>query len=471
MRRLLIILAALAAFAAAAADAQPFAWTADGARLTLTVARDAYVYADSVKIDGAVVSAPAAEKHYDEIMEKEVGIYGPGDHVWMVDGAKEVSYQGCGSGICYPPKTESLGGGSAEPEPPHTATGPLPDFKVVRTHFGLADAAEMTAFLEKDGGTQESSTGLWAMLLLALLGGLALNLTPCVLPLIPVNLAIIGAGAGKKRSAGLVAGAVYGLGMAAAYGVLGLLAAFAGARFGTLNSSPYFNFSVAAVFLLLALAMSGVFSLDFSRFRGGFKMWNRFRFAGVFIFGALAALLAGACVAPAVVTVLLVAAGGGAAVMLPFVLGLGMALPWPLAGAGLAVLPKPGAWMRYVKWLFALIILFLALWYGYTGYMQLPQASSAGAHYSIDMENLKLEQALAESRKSGLPVFLDVWSTSCKNCLYMDRTTFKAPEVEAALKKYIVVKFQIEDYSAPPAEALLEKLGAPGLPAVAVLEP
>ncbi|MEA4861950.1 MAG: cytochrome c biogenesis protein CcdA [Victivallaceae bacterium] len=470
MRRLLTFLVTVAAFIAAAADL-PFTWKQDGAKLTLTVAPDAYVYAESLRIDGDVTASPTTERHYDDLLEKEIDIYGPGSHIWTADKVKSISYQGCGSGICYPPKTERFAADvqSVAAETP-TTTGELPAFEVVRTKFGLADAEDMTAFLRGESDIAPYG-GIWAMLLLALLGGLALNLTPCVLPLIPVNLAIIGAGSGKKRSAGLVAGAVYGLGMAAAYGALGLLAAFTGTRFGTLNSFPWFNFSVAAVFLLLALAMSGVFSLDFSRFRGGFKMWNRFRLAGVFIFGALAALLAGACVAPIVVTVLLVAAGGGAAVLLPFVLGLGMALPWPLAGAGLTVLPKPGAWMRYVKWVFALIILLLAAWYGYTGYTQLPREGSAGTGYSIHGENQRLEAALIESGKTGLPVFLDVWSTSCKNCLHMDETTFKAPEVEEALKKYIVIKFQIENYSDPLAKALLEKLGAPGLPVVAVLKP
>ena len=84
---------------------------------------------------------------------------------------------------------------------------------------------------------------------------------------------------------------------------------------------------------------------------------------------------------------------------------------------------------------------------------------------------MKLNRALEESALTGRPVFVDVWSTTCKNCLYMDETTFKAPEVEDKLKDYIAVKFQIEDFTAPAAVQLLNALESPGLPTVGVLSP
>ena len=94
---------------------------------------------------------------------------------------------------------------------------------------------------------------------------------------------------------------------------------------------------------------------------------------------AIAALLAGACVAPVVIQVVLFssnlyATGTSIALALPFVLGLGMALPWPIAGAGLASLPKPGAWMVRVKQAFGVVILATAVYYGYP-----PTASSRTA--------------------------------------------------------------------------------------------
>jgi thiol:disulfide interchange protein len=82
--------------------------------------------------------------------------------------------------------------------------------------------------------------------------------------------------------------------------------------------------------------------------------------------GAVAALLAGACVAPVVIQVVLFssnlyAKGNAVALALPFLLGVGMAIPWPIAGAGIAALPKPGAWMVRVKQVFGVVIMATAL--------------------------------------------------------------------------------------------------------------
>ena len=95
--------------------------------------------------------------------------------------------------------------------------------------------------------------------------------------------------------------------------------------------------------------------------------------------GAVAALLAGACVAPVVIQVVvfssnLYATGTTAALALPFLLGLGMAIPWPVAGAGIAALPKPGAWMVRIKQVFGVVILGTALYYGYEAYCTLLQS-------------------------------------------------------------------------------------------------
>jgi len=93
---------------------------------------------------------------------------------------------------------------------------------------------------------------------LILLGGLALNLTPCVLPMIPINLPILGAGReNRDRRRSIVLGGAYGAGMALAYGGLGLVVVLTGSKFGALNSSPWFNFAIAVVFVVLGLAKLG----------------------------------------------------------------------------------------------------------------------------------------------------------------------------------------------------------------------
>src|SRR5690606_39922911 len=131
-----------------------------------------------------------------------------------------------------------------------------------------------------------------------------------------------------------------------------------------INSSPLFNLAIADLFVVLALAMFDVIVIDFSRLSSRFRVGEAGRgsFLVAFSMGAISALLAGACVAPVVIQVVLFssnlyATGTAAALALPFFLGLGMALPWPFAGAGLAALPKPGAWMIRVKQAFGVFIL------------------------------------------------------------------------------------------------------------------
>ena len=137
--------------------------------------------------------------------------------------------------------------------------------------------------------------------------------------------------------------------MALVYGVLGVIVILTAGTFGTINASPWFNLGIAVLFVVLALAMFDVLVIDFSRFSSRFTSGARAaaRFVLAFSMGAVAALLAGACVAPVVIQVVLFssnlyATGTTVALALPFVLGVGMAIPWPIAGAGLAALPEAG---------------------------------------------------------------------------------------------------------------------------------
>ena len=163
--------------------------------------------------------------------------------------------------------------------------------------------------------------------------------------------------------------------MALVYGVLGLIVILTAGTFGTINASPWFNLGIAALFVVLGLAMFDVIMVDFTRFRSGMRLGDSGRGTLwlAFTMGAVAALLAGACVAPVVIQVVvfasnLHASGTSIALALPFVLGLGMGLPWPIAGAGLASLPKPGMWMVRVKQAMGVLILATAVYYAYIAY-------------------------------------------------------------------------------------------------------
>lgn len=469
------------------------------------------VRADSVQLSPKTI--PPAKRKYDATLEAETAVYDEDfTQVYSVTGALPsplsvtVEFQGCSESICFMPETRTLSlvAGAAAVTPLAQAPHPKPEAagETTRTPAiqgrasGYLPPAEFLAFLdaaaqgvpmERDRLAQTLETrGLWLTLILILLGGLALNLTPCVLPMIPINIAIIGAGAQSgSRGRGFALGTAYGFGIALVYGVLGLFVVLTGAKFGTLNASPWFNLGIAVLFAALSLGMFDIITIDFSRFqslsagesprKGGFGL--------ALFMGGIAALLAGACVAPVVISVLILAADlyarqNPAGLLLPFFLGLGMALPWPFAGAGLSFLPKPGRWMNRVKYVFGLLILIFAGWYAYLGVSLLRDRapSAAGELAAAQSENaqhggwfLSMEQGLAEARRTGKPVLIDFWATWCKNCLKMEKTTFKDPAVAEKLKSFVPVKFQAEDMRAPGVKLVLDQYGVLGLPTYVVL--
>ena len=394
--------------------------------------------------------------------------------------------------------------GGADPTPPRVDAGPLDDadvatrlatFSVLGTTGGYLGAEDFLEFIARaesgrpDEGWFEGR-GPIAILALILVGGLALNLTPCVLPMIPINLAIIGAGTrAGSRSRGFALGSAYGLAMALVYGVLGLVVILTAGTFGTINASPWFNLGIATLFIVLGLAMFDVLTIDFSTLQSKLNIGGsgggtgRGSFLVAFGMGGIAALLAGACVAPVVIQVIvfssnLYSTGTTIALALPFVLGLGMALPWPVAGAGLTSLPKPGPWMVRVKQAFGVFILGTAVYYGSLSYGLFAQRWVDPDEVATSVQELleqgwyaSLEQGLQAAEDEGKPVLVDVWATWCKNCLTMDKTTLQDPAVQAALDDYVKVKFQAEDLGVSPARDVMERFEAFGLPTYAILRP
>ena len=417
-----------------------------------------------------------------------------------------VAYQGCTDRVCFMPQrvTLALDGASPAAAPAvAAAASPLPAAPAAfplrgepRRIFGYYDSAEFLAFLDLSAAPPPPASawrlfltdpaqfylrhGVWPSILLILLGGLLLNLTPCVLPMIPVNLAIIGAtGAAASRAARFGLGLVYGLGMALVYGALGLAVVLSGSVFGTINSSPVFNAAIAVLFFLMALAMFDVWQLDFSRFRKSSGLAGRARLPAIFVMGGISALLAGACVAPVLIAVLalsgsLYSQGVTFALALPFLLGIGMALPWPLAAAGLAILPKPGAWMNHVKKAFGILILLLAGYYAWNtvSAFRLPTAvppteAASSPFHRIDLATAPpaaFPQLLAEAAASGKPVLFDFGASWCKSCHLMDATTLRDPAVLEKLAAVFPIQVIADDPNQPPARDLLAPFAIQGYP-------
>lgn len=342
-----------------------------------------------------------------------------------------------------------------------------------------------------DGSSANRFAGMsiWLILLLIVVGGIALNLTPCVLPMMPITIAVLGAGTqAESRGKGFLIGSVYGIGMMLAYGCLGLIVVLTGSRFGEINSSPWFNIIIAIIFILLALAMFDVFPIDFTKFQSGKmagKKTGKGKYITVFVLGIIAALLAGACVAPVLISVILYSvtlytSGNPAGLLLPFLLGAGMALPWPFVGAGLSILPKPGKWMQWIKYIFGVIILVIALLYGYTAVSIFKTQSQPVVYEHTDESTTEetdlvwmpsLIDGLERAKEEDKPVLIDFWATWCKNCLVMEATTFKDDRVEEVLKDFVLVRYQAEDLNKSPTKEILDHFGVLGLPSYVVLIP
>jgi thiol:disulfide interchange protein len=358
------------------------------------------------------------------------------------------------------------------PAPPARATGDAPSAAAPRLAQGYLAPDDFLAFLRGDtrGGAFAGKT-IGVILVLVLLGGLAMNLTPCVLPMMPVNLMIVGRSATR--------GFWYGAGIAVAYGFLGVCAAVGSMAFGEIQGNAWFNAAVSLVFLVLSLSLFDVFFIDLSRWRRTGTATapdRRGAVAGAvfaFFMGALSAILAGACVAPVLISVLVLTAdlfakGQTLALALPFVLGLGMALPWPFVGAGLRVLPRPGAWMTRVNRLFAVVVLGFSLWYGFLAVTALradalPPVETAGNAAVVNVTPEGFAAALARAKR---PVLVDCWAGWCKNCTAMEKQTFREKRVADALKGFTIIRLRAEDIRALRALPGFESVK--GLPAYAI---
>lgn len=271
-----------------------------------------------------------------------------------------VTYQGCGDvGVCFPPETKKLVLAVATDTQPPVATAV--------TLAGTAERSESEGDIER-----LLQRGSLALILASFFGfGLALALTPCVFPMIPILSGIIVKQGGtiSRSRAALLSGA-YVLGMALTYALAGVAAGLSGTMISGALQNPWVLGAFAALFVVLALSMFGLFELQLpaslqSRFAAASEGRNG-SLGGVALMGALSALIIGPCIAPPLAGALLYIARtgdamlGGAAL---FVMALGMGTPLMLVGVfSREILPKAGGWMNAVTKGFGVALLATALW-------------------------------------------------------------------------------------------------------------
>lgn len=367
--------------------------------LHFQIAPEYYMYRErfSIETDGGdavgELQTPAGIVTYDPTFDRDMEVYRQGVtlrlplHSEALSGAPirvAITSQGCAdAGLCYTPITQELeliAGEKGYQVQGEYASDKVPTPEewavLLQSAPQIAQQNTASAFAMNDVGlAQYLQNVAWLeLVLLSFALGALLSFTPCVLPMVPILLAII-AGQQKqqvqKRSHGLFMALAFVLGLSVVYTLLGMAAGLLGAGLAAWLQTPWVLGVFAVLLALFGLAMLDVFTLQLSSVWQG-KLNERLnrlpggRFGGVFAMGMLSALIVGPCVAAPLAGVLLfisqtgdVLLGGSALFALAW--GSGVLLIILGAGSG-AFMPKAGAWMNHVKTAFALMLFATAWW-------------------------------------------------------------------------------------------------------------
>ncbi|MBY4599308.1 protein-disulfide reductase DsbD [bacterium BD-1] len=347
--------------------------TADRLLLRFTPAPGYYLYRErnSVELQAEGVRAgeiqwPPSQSHFDEHFGDVQVYFEPvdaplpliRDHTRAVPATLSVTFQGCQTdGICYPPMTR-------------TVELQLPAGGVVGGPF-VGGPSGPTEQVGPEGPPAREAASLWLALLLALGGGLILNLMPCVLPVLSLKALSLAQGGGNHRKARAHA-LWYTAGVLASFAAVGGIAlalrqAGLALGWGFQLQQPGVIAALALVMVAIGLSLSGVVSFGASLAGAGQSLTEKSGPAGNFFTGVLAVVVASPCTAPFMGTALAFAftASPLVAIVVFLALGLGLALPFLLIGfvpALAARLPKPGAWMETFKHLLAFPMYLTAVW-------------------------------------------------------------------------------------------------------------
>ncbi|EPK7408705.1 protein-disulfide reductase DsbD [Klebsiella aerogenes] len=483
-----------------------------------------YLYRKQITLttkDAAIVepSLPPGEWHEDEFYGKsEIYRQRLTLPITLTQASKAatltVTYQGCAdAGFCYPPETKvvPLSAVLADSDKAQAAKPSAPATLPARGSQTGAEPASLPF------------SALWALLI-----GIGIAFTPCVLPMYPLISGIVLGGKQRLSTArALLLAFIYVQGMAVTYTALGLVVAAAGLQFQAALQHPYVLIGLSVVFIALALSMFGLFTLQLpSSLQTRLTLMSNKRQGGspggVFAMGAIAGLICSPCTTAPLSAILLYIAqsgnlwlGGGTL----YLYALGMGLPLILVTVfGNRLLPKSGPWMAHVKTAFGFVILALPVfllervigeawglrlwsllgvaffsWAFITSlgaskpWLRLVQIVMLGAalvsarplqdwafgapavqqqaHLEFTRVSTVDELNQALAQAKGKPVMLDLYADWCVACKEFEKYTFSAPEVRQALKETVLLQVDVTKNSAQDA-ALLKHLQVLGLPTI-----
>ena len=364
------------------------------------------------------------------------------------------------------------------------------------------------------------SSGLIVSLLIIFLGGLALNLTPCVYPLIPITIGYFGGQTEGNTKRLFLLGVLYVLGMALTYSVVGVITSLSGAVFGSLLQNPITIIIIAAVLVVLSLSMFGLYE---------FKMpdsWvmkaggARSGVLGAFFMGLTMGIVAAPCIGPFVLGLVTYVAAKGDPVngfLMFFFLALGLGTPYlflALFSGKIKNLPRAGFWMNAVKTIFGFVLIGMAIYFllpilpepinayalpvfmilaavyllfvdktannilGFRifktvfalliialgSYMLMPseKASPAWQEYS----DAGYEEALNNNEK----MIIDFYADWCIPCKELDALTFSDPSVIEKSKEFKAFKVDMTQTMSDKTEILRKKFNVVGMPTILIID-
>lgn len=416
-------------------------------------------------------------------------------------------YQSCNDKVCLPPKTiegEFLVGAAAPP-----------------THEGEAASApqsngsSFTSLANAPKGDRLANafatSGLPLTLLIIFVGGLALNLTPCVFPMIPITMGFFAMQSDGRRSRRFALAALYVLGIVIMYSSLGVVASLGGKMFGAWLQQPAVQIGFAALMLVLASSMFGAFDIGVPQFIAN-KAMGRAGLAGAMTMGLLVGIVAAPCVGPVVVSLITLVASIGKP-LIGFVmfaaLALGLGFPYLVM---LNALPRPGEWMVQVKKSMGFVLIAMAVyflrpligetWFHYGVAASLlvgavflvfmaarsPQARAlrlacasalliGGVAFAIPTgtggSNLTwqhYDEASMLGAPAAQPAVIDFYADWCIPCKELDAKTFTDKGVASELQRFRRVKANLTLPDDPKTKALTKQYAIVGVPTVVFID-
>ena len=355
------------------------------------------------------------------------------------------------------------------------------------------------------------------------LAGLALNLTPCVYPMLSVTVSLFRPREHETVSHSFAKALAYVSGIVLMYSSLGLFVAMTGSLFGGVLQNRWVLGAIALLFFALALSMFGAYQIRVPNWllqrAGGSR---RIGYGGLFLSGIFVGVFAAPCIGPPIIALLTTVGERGDAVFgffAFFTLSLGLGAPYLVLGtfSGLIKkLPKSGDWLIWVERSFGVVLFGLSLFYLslavnpdwiskvvpfsfiaggiYLGFLEgrerkhLPWFSRLKAVLGIiavliggsmlfSTPRISLEwepytpERFAAALEEDKPVVIDFYADWCLSCHELEQFVFSNPEVSAILENFTRIRVDATDIEDPVSGAIMQEYGVYGLPTVVLLNP